>query len=302
MTDWVVAEEFSELLSEHPKIRKLWPFRRREGLGKWIALCRELHQENYDEILDLHRTLRTRIAYLVFLFSGFKGNWKTISKQRMATYGFFIFRRFWPFRPTAWLDRYRKIGGVNESAKELKTDLSHLVQANACQETLSRLNIEKPFVAIMPSSNWEGKNWPVEKFCDSLPPQLRVVVLGTQKDRPSQELVDRLLEKKISVISAIGRLTLKQAAQVLSQSAAYFGNDTGMAHLAEAVGTRAWIVYGPTSPLSGFGPWRKESEAWEADLWCRPCGKDGRFCFRLSNRYKCLKDLQPKRIEIESSI
>jgi ADP-heptose:LPS heptosyltransferase len=89
---------------------------------------------------------------------------------------------------------------------------------------------------------------------------------------------------------------LRQAATVLSRSTGYLGNDTGLAHLAEAVGTRALVVLGPTTADMGFGPQGAESRPVGMKLWCRPCGKDGSHCHRLLKRHACLRDLSAKEV------
>jgi hypothetical protein len=42
----------------------------------------------------------------------------------------------------------------------------------------------------------------------------------------------------------------------------------------------------------GFGPWREQSRAaGDSQLACRPCGKDGRRCYRPVKKYLCLSGL-----------
>jgi heptosyltransferase-2 len=93
-------------------------------------------------------------------------------------------------------------------------------------------------------------------------------------------------------VNAIGKLSWPALARMMRDSVAVIGGDTGLIHLAEALGTPAVVLYGPTVPEMGFGPWRDESQAVGADLWCRPCGKDGRYCYRPVRRYHCLQGLE----------
>jgi ADP-heptose:LPS heptosyltransferase len=89
---------------------------------------------------------------------------------------------------------------------------------------------------------------------------------------------------------------VKPALVNLSQARFYFGGDTGLAHLAEAVGTPAYVLYGPTTPEMGFGPWRKQSFVFGADLWCRPCRGEGHYCFRISKKYLCQTKLTSQSV------
>jgi heptosyltransferase-2 len=149
----------------------------------------------------------------------------------------------------------------------------------------------------MPGSRWQGKRWAPEKFlaviraCGGM-----AVVLGGPGDKESFALVEMLLAEGVPHVSGVGRWDLPAVAQVLAHSTGYLGCDTGLAHLAEAVGVPALVVFGPTSPEMGFGPWRPESRSAGMDLWCRPCGKDGRRCYRPVNKYLCMTGLETSSV------
>ena len=150
----------------------------------------------------------------------------------------------------------------------------------------------------MPGSKWRGKCWPVERYFETIRSHGHSgwgtpVILGGLRDAGSLELVERLERAGIGHVSGVGRWDLRQVARILAGARAYLGNDTGLAHLAEAVGTPALVIYGPTSAQMGFAPWRPESATveWEA-LGCRPCGKDGRRCYRPVRKYLCLSGLR----------
>ena len=60
--------------------------------------------------------------------------------------------------------------------------------------------------------------------------------LGRGPDRESALLVKLLGQAQFPHFSSIGKLGFGELASVLAGARAYFGNDTGLAHLAEAVG------------------------------------------------------------------
>ncbi|MCM2278371.1 MAG: hypothetical protein NDJ89_09875 [Oligoflexia bacterium] len=301
--DWVVAREFAPVLRGHPAIRKLWEFDRREGLRGWLRLCRELRNQNYDEIHDLHRTLRTRLAWiflsLASIFSE-RPRWKTFPKDRWKMQGYFIFKRFWPkaLRPVLFVERFaRELGGSGHERPDLK-HLLHLEDARLPAEFQALLDSGRPYYCVMPSSHWPGKRWNASAYAELL---LRIpgfpVVLGTLKDHESLLLVQELSKNGREHLSGINLLQLPQTARILARSKAYLGSDTGLAHLAEAVGIPALVILGPTVSDLGFGPWRPESRSVGLALGCRPCSKDGRACFRVIRRHACLKELRPELAE-----
>lgn len=301
--DWVVANEFYSILDNHPRVRRIWRFDRTSGLKGWWALWRQIWDARYDEIYDLHNNLRSRIARFFFwvwsISEGRSGpRWVVLGKQRWRLYGYFIFKRLWPkkFRPSRVVERFAQcLGGTGEERPNLRHLLNSVEVEGSGDPFLEFL--DQPFICVMPGAQWPGKRWSVTHYFSLLEQtKLFPVVLGGPRDEQSFKLVELLKEAKRDHLSGVGVLSLPQVARVLTKSVGYLGNDTGLAHLAEAVGVRAWVIFGPTVSDMGFGPWRNDSASFESNLWCRPCGKDGRYCFRINDRYRCLSDLTPEKI------
>ncbi|MFL5812888.1 MAG: glycosyltransferase family 9 protein, partial [Bdellovibrionia bacterium] len=148
----------------------------------------------------------------------------------------------------------------------------------------------------------DGKKFTVESYAELLSkiPGKTPVIMGTPKDFESVELVRLLEQKCVPVISAVGSWNLKEVAQIISGAWRYLGNDTGLGHLAEAVGVPSFVVFGPTREDMGFGPWRPESRAIGKSLACRPCGKDGRYCYRLGQRFACMTGLKAQDVILQA--
>jgi ADP-heptose:LPS heptosyltransferase len=316
--DWVIASEFAPVLRGHPGIRKLWEFDRASGLSGWLKLCDELGSQGYDEVLDLHGSLRTRVARVYFwLQSRCGAAWRKLPKARWRLYGLYLFRKKWPaaWRPEPLVVRFARFAGKSGA----RPRLTHLAGLPAAREAFRsvaealRTSGSVSYFCVMPGSKWAGKCWAASKYLEvcrevcgsaasaageapsaaSRGVRLKMpVVLGGLKDPGSQELVDLLTAAGIAHVSGVGKWDLTEAAGVLAGAEAYLGNDTGLAHLAEAVGVPALVVFGPTAPEMGFGPWREQSQSVGLEsLGCRPCGKDGRRCYRLSRKYLCMNGL-----------
>ena len=108
----------------------------------------------------------------------------------------------------------------------------------------------EPLVAIHPGSGSEKKNWPVEKFAalarwvaDELAAQL-LVVRGEADERAAQKLTELVGERPITVAQG---LKLVELAAVLERCVLFLGNDSGITHLAAAVGTPTVAVFGAAS-------------------------------------------------------
>jgi|SRR5215472_1285304 len=123
-----------------------------------------------------------------------------------------------------------------------------------------------PILAIGPAANWRGKQWRAERFAQ-LAARLtaaagplagfRVAVLGAEHERAQAEpLLAAISEDRR--IDLVGRTELLTAAAVLRRCAMFVGNDTGLMHIAAAVGTPTLGLFGP-SPAARYAPWGRHT-------------------------------------------
>ena len=73
-------------------------------------------------------------------------------------------------------------------------------------------------------------------------------------------------------------------------------NDTGMSHIAEAVGRDAIVLFGPTSAELGYFPVRPGSRVLERPLPCRPCTRTGQGRCTHPWQQACLAALTPDTV------
>ena len=298
ISDWVVSKEYAEVLSSHPRINRLWVYDKKSGLAGWIRLSREIWESRYESVFDLHLSLRSRVMKVLFLFWFWKTRqpmpqWRSVAKSRGHLYMYFLFKGWLPIwlRPRHWLERFSVIVGQNE--KRLIPNFGFLVQSSQSIDFFDPL-LRQDYLCVMPSSKWSGKEWPVENYVQVFK-KIKVlpVILGRKSDSKSVALVDALRKAKLEYVSGVGKWSLQDTATILSKAKGFIGVDTGLAHLAQSLGVRTWVLFGPTTPDLGFGPWGFKSHAIDADVKCRPCGKDGRFCYRLTDRFRCMQSISP---------
>ncbi len=295
--DWLTAEEYAPLLEGHPGLSRVILFDRKNGLPGWIRQCRELAMAGYDEVVDLHSSLRTwvfRVLLYVWTILGTiqKQKIHKLKKKKWRFWGYFVFKRFWPqvLKPEPFYRQACKTWRSNQ--EPCFPNLEHLVD----REYMSPV-LDQKYICVMPSARWKSKEWPVQKYLETIQ-QLKFlpVVMGAEKDLPSRELCELFQKNGIQYIDQVGKLSLREVAAWLAGAEFYLGNDTGLAHLAEAVGTPAQMIFGPTIPDMGYGPWRQESQGISANLGCSPCGKDGRFCYWPNQKYACMTRLEAEDV------
>jgi ADP-heptose:LPS heptosyltransferase len=119
-----------------------------------------------------------------------------------------------------------------------------------------------PVLAIGPAANWRGKQWRGERFAElarglTAPggafDGARVAVLAAAHERPqAAQLLAALPPGR--VVDLVGKTDVLTAAAIVKSAEMFIGNDTGLMHIAAAVGTPTLGLFGP-SPAARYAPW-----------------------------------------------
>lgn len=123
-----------------------------------------------------------------------------------------------------------------------------------------------PWVAVHPGGGVNpgmsllAKRWPAERFAAvagrlAVERGARILLLGGRGDEDAAAAFTAALppEARARLLDRSGRADLALAAALVEGCALYLGNDSGLAHLAAAVGTPVVVVFGPTRP-ERYGP------------------------------------------------
>jgi heptosyltransferase-2 len=105
----------------------------------------------------------------------------------------------------------------------------------------------REILAIHPGSGSPRKNWPVENFialAQQLPHGIAPLLVLGEAD---EELVAPLM-RTLPDAPRLAGCTLLEVASVLANCAAYLGNDSGITHLAAALGVPVVALFGPSNP------------------------------------------------------
>lgn len=149
-----------------------------------------------------------------------------------------------------------------------------------------------PYIVIAPSSIWETKRMPIEKFEELIDKiikntQFHTVIVGSKADIAlGKYLSDRFREK---ILDLTGRTSLKELSYVISRAKAVVSNDSSPIHIASAFNTPTLAIFGATVPDFGYTPVADMHYISEVALECRPCGiHGGKIC--PEKHFRCMID------------
>jgi heptosyltransferase III len=117
-------------------------------------------------------------------------------------------------------------------------------------------HLPRPRIALAPGANWPPKTWPPERFAQLMSEMSRQagswVLLGSPADRAA--LPALLAVPGAPLHDAMGGTTLLEAAALLACCDVFVGNDSGLGHIAAAVGLPTLTLFGPGQPAR-YHPW-----------------------------------------------
>lgn len=285
--DVVTTPGAAALLETHPAVRRVIPYDKRgrdRGLRGLVRLARALAAERYDAAYLPHRSLRTAaLAWLARVPKrvGFDDGWRWLYTEA---------RR----RPRDAHEVDRLLALVDAAPVDTAATV-HLTPADrqAAEDFLCAHAIAAPFVALAPGSIWGSKRWPYyPELAARLAARAAVVVVGGPEDAGlAGDVVEAVARVGGRGVSACGRLTLRQAADLIRRALVLVTNDSAPLHLAQAVATPTVAIFGSTVPAFGFAPRQPRDAVVElAGLACRPCSAHGPETCPLGH-HRCMKSL-----------
>jgi lipopolysaccharide heptosyltransferase III len=276
--DILVEDWVAPLLNNHPHLDNVIVLER-GGLMKRARVARELRAGNYDVVYNLHggttatfltraTGARHRVGFKSYQYAQLHnhqapsplllwGQQKTHSvEQQLALLG-------WTGVPVT--DRPRTQLGISSEANEKVKQL--LAQAALT---------DRKIALIHPAAAFATKQWATEHFArvaEFLSDRgLAPVAIAAPNERP---LLEKLCSEAAVKITTLDP-SLPEVTALAAHSQLFVGNDSGIAHIAAAVGTPAVVIFG-SSNIAHWRPWNSApAEVVFEEMPCQPC--HGYFC------------------------
>lgn len=156
------------------------------------------------------------------------------------------------------------------------------------------VNEKKPMVALMPGAEFgPSKRWPAEYFGElaSMFGQdgFEVYIFGSPKDHAIGEEV--VASSRGSATNLCGQTSLEEVVDLISLAKIAVTNDSGLMHVAAAVGRPVIAIYGSITP-DYTPPLTDAAEIQYLNLECSPCWQ--KQC--PYGHYNCLRNLAVSRV------
>ena len=151
------------------------------------------------------------------------------------------------------------------------------------------------YVVLFPGATVKERMWPKENFkeiADWLDKKgIKVVVVGGKSE---VKLGEYIVQDTLKGINLANKTSLKETAEILANSRLLLTVDSGIMHLAFAVGTPVVALFGPGIEEK-WAPKGKNSIIINKHLPCSPCTKFGYTPPCVDNR--CMKEISVKEVK-----
>ncbi len=286
----VTKTAYAELFAHADGADRVVAFDPGTGVGGLVRIARDLRGDD-TVVIDAHNNWRSR--FLAWRLGGADARFNKHYRERL---GLIVFKQ--PMEIPTILEQYGRLGVAAgmEPAHAVPGGLT--VGETARERVLLQLTTTQPMVAVAPGSRWATKRWSTERFLelsDALASThgYHVVLVGDPQDAEFARPIADALGARCT--DATARTSIMETAAWIARCRGFVGNDSGLMHLAEAVGVPVVGIFGPTVREFGYFPTLDASKTVERTLSCRPCTRNGaRPCPRHTQ--VCM-DIEPGAVE-----
>lgn len=243
-----------DLLQRMPEVDNHYKIEVRRGKFSWQArrdIANKLQDKHYHQAITLPVTWKSALT----------GYWSRAAKRTgflgEMRYGLLNDRRkLDPAKQPFMVQRYVSLGLAAEADT---LELQNIPQpkltidkknANQCLEKLN-ISQSQPIVALMPGAEFgPAKRWPSENYAliakDLVQTGCQVIILGSPKD--AETAVEIKQKSGVQLINLCGKTSLLDALDVLSCATLAISNDSGLMHIAAAIGLSQIVIYRSSTP------------------------------------------------------
>lgn len=267
------------------------------GSRERIAAARKIRANRYDVVFNLHggttatfltraSGARHRIGYADYQYG------------RLHNHLFGTSSEFWRKAKTHSAEQQLALLGyvgvpVTDRPKS-RIDVTSEAAASIELRLAAAGTGEEPFALIHPAAAFATKRWPTANFARTAEflagRGLRTVAVAA---RHETVILDDLSSASSTPVIAFSDLTLPEITALAFRAALFVGNDSGIAHIAAAVGTPPVVIFG-SSNRDHWRPWTDgPNEIVFREFPCQPCA--GYTCPAFGEP-RCILQVGPEQV------
>jgi len=279
-----------------PEIRQAIPLDLGHGqlqLAKRRTLGQGLRKNQYQHAIVLPNSWKSALVPFhadIPVRTGFRGEYRYFLLNDMRL----LNKRTMP----RMVDRFVALGAPDGSGP-VDFRLPELSINTDNQQVLRRtfdLEETRPVLGICPGAEFgRAKKWPERHFAklanQAIALGMQVWMFGGPGDRATGREIRAEVREKQFCLDFTGQTSLPDAIDLLAMCRVVVSNDSGLMHVAAAVGCTTAVLYGSTSALF-TPPLTEKLEVFSLELACSPCFK--RDC--PLGHQDCLNKLLPEQL------
>jgi heptosyltransferase-2 len=292
--DYLTKMAFAPIIQFHPAIKKTFTF---SDNRSFLEILPNLRSGQYDLFIDLQGNFRSALIKSALLPT------RTIkySKRRLA-------REEIVHRPKLKLTVDHTLNAYLAPLRQLEINTAPappvmIFSSEADQfakEFLHKSNLDKidTLIAICPGAKHFEKRWPFSDYKDVAMRLLENLSTGIMVISSEHDCIPADLEISHQCLVSVRDFEILNVAAIISKCRVALSNDSGLMHLANAVGVPILAIFGPTNPRLGFSPTLPGSKVICDDVSCSPCSVHGQKPCYQPEKY-CFKEITPLRVYTE---
>ena len=294
--DFLVKSGYAGLLHRNPHLDGVLTLPDSAGAADLVRMLGKLRQQRYDLLIDLHRNWRS-----IFLRRAGGARAARVYRKHVVRRAFYVaFKRESLGLPSA-VDRYFRAVrplGVVDDGRGPKLHLPDSLRRRTGERLRELGWTGKSAIGLVPGAGYATKRWPAERYGElgrrlAAEFGVPVLVFGGVEDREVATVICRRIGS--AAVDLAGRLSLSESAAALDFCDLVIANDTGLMHVANALGKKLVAIFGSTTGGLGFYPRGEKVRAVEIRLACRPCSHLGRNrCPK--GHFRCMQDIPVEEV------
>lgn len=303
--DWLVEDAFQEVPAWHPAVKRVIPvalrrwrkhFWRAVKNGEIQTFIKSLRQKKYDAIIDVQGLLKSVLLTILARGDDRIGlSWRS-AREGLASL-FYQKRIVVPWGEHA-VARARALFAKGLGYQAPNTVANYGIDLSRLPTLKMHYALQQPYYVFLHGTTWATKHWP-EAYWIALAKEIVNAGFGIQLlwgNEIEHSRANRIQDAVPKVFVAPKKYALSEVSAVLAGARGIVSVDTGLGHLAAALGVPTVSIYGPSDPVQS-GTLGLNQTHLAANFKCAPCFK--RVCTYTGARSvepACFATVTPQKV------